>query len=128
MSTIKQVVDSLVAVGTPLADIIRQVNVAAVDKALVINYGNQTKAAEQLGCHRSVVRKYALVRQEKPMVGRWRDNTGEPVIRKGKIQVEYPCGGTSLVYSKDVNWSLDLNPDSETGFSEKIVRWRPYYA
>ena len=48
MSTIKQVVDSLVAAGTPLADIIRQVKVAAVDKALVMNYGNQTKAAEQL--------------------------------------------------------------------------------
>ena len=92
MNTIKQVVDSLVAAGTPLADIIRQVNVAAVDKALVMHYGNQTKAAEQLGCHRSVVRKYALVRQEKPMVGRWRDNTGESVIRKGKIQISVITG------------------------------------
>ena len=46
MNTIKQVVDSLVAAGTPLSDIIRQVNVAAVDKALVMNYGNQTKAAQ----------------------------------------------------------------------------------
>jgi len=127
MTTIKQAVDSLVAAGTPLSDIIRQVNVAAIDKALVMNYGNQTKAAQQLNCHRHVVRKYTLVRQEKPMVGRWRDNTGEPVIRKGKIQVEYPCGGTSLVYSKDVNWSLDLTPNNKTGFSEKIVRWRPFY-
>ena len=30
MNMIKQVVDSLVAAGTPLADIIKQVNVAAV--------------------------------------------------------------------------------------------------
>ena len=67
MSTIKQVVESLVAVGTPLADIIRQVNVAAVDKALVMNYGNQTKSADHLKCHRSIIRKYTLVRQEKPM-------------------------------------------------------------
>lgn len=128
MNTIKQVVESLVAAGTPLSDIIRQVNVAAVDKALVMSYGNQTRAAQQLGCHRSIIRKYALVRQEKPMAGRWRDNTGEPVIRKGKIEIEYSDGTTSLVYSKDVNWSLDLTPDSETGFSEKIVRWRPYYS
>ena len=52
MNTIKEVVESLVAAGTPLSDIIRQVNIAAVDKALVMHYGNQTKAAEQLGCHR----------------------------------------------------------------------------
>ena len=64
MNTIKEVVESLVAAGTPLSDIIRQVNIAAVDKALVMHYGNQTKAAEQLGCHRSIIRKYALVRQE----------------------------------------------------------------
>ena len=82
MSTIKQVVDSLVAAGTPLSDIIRQVNVAAVDKALVMNYGNQTRAAQQLRCHRHVVRKYTLVRQEKQMVGRWRDNTGERPTRR----------------------------------------------
>ena len=87
MNTIKEVVESLVAAGTPLSDIIRQVNIAAVDKALVMHYGNQTKAAEQLGCHRSIIRKYTLVRQEKPMVGRWRDNTGEPVIRKGMLLI-----------------------------------------
>lgn len=116
MSTIKQVVDSLVAAGTPLADIIRQVNVAAVDKALVMNYGNQTKAAQQLRCHRHVVRKYTLVRQEKPMVGRWRDNTGEPVIRKGKIQIEYVDGSTTITYAHHINWE-----------SPEIVRWRPYY-
>ena len=120
MSTIKQVVESLVAAGTPLSDIIRQVNVAAVDKALVMNYGNQTKAAEQLGCHRSVIRKYALVRQEKPMVGRWRDNTGEPVIRKGKIQVEYCDGTTEETYARHRSWAL--------GFAASIKRWRPYYA
>ena len=117
MNTIKQVVDSLVAAGTPLSDIIRQVNVAAVDKALVMNYGNQTKAAEQLGCHRSIIRKYALVRQEKPMVGRWRDNTGEPVIRKGKIEVEYCDGSTTITYASKINWE-----------SPEIVRWRPWYA
>lgn len=117
MSTIKQVVDSLVAAGTPLADIIRQVNVAAVDKALVMNYGNQTKAADHLNCHRQVIRKYTLVRQEKPMVGRWRDNTGEPVIRKGKIQIEYCDGFVTETYAHYINWE-----------SPEIVRWRPYYA
>ena len=117
MNTIKQAVDSLVAAGTPLADIIRQVNVAAVDKALVMNYGNQTKAAQQLKCHRHVVRKYTLVRQEKQMVGRWRDNTGEPVIRKGKIQIEYVNGTTDETYASKINWE-----------SPEIVRWRPYYA
>ena len=119
MNTIKQVVDSLVATGTPLADIIRQVNVAAVDKALVMHYGNQTKAAQQLNCHRSVVRKYALVRQEKPMVGRWRDNTGEPVIRKGKIQIEYIDGTTEETYASKINWTQE---------NSRIIRWRPYYA
>ena len=117
MNTIKQAVESLVVAGTPLADIIRQVNVAAVDKALVMNYGNQTKAAEQLGCHRSIIRKYALVRQEKQMVGRWRDNTGEPVIRKGKIQIEYVDGTTEETYTHHIKWE-----------SSEIVRWRPYYA
>ena len=117
MNTIKQVVESLVAAGTPLADIIRQVNVAAVDKALVMNYGNQTRAAQQLKCHRHVVRKYTLVRQEKPMVGRWRDNTGEPVIRKGKIQIEYVDGTTEETYAHHINWE-----------SPEIVRWRPWYA
>lgn len=117
MNTIKQVVDSLVAAGTPLADIIRQVNVAAVEKSLVMKYGNQTKAAEQLGCHRSIIRKYTLVRQERPMVGRWRDNTGEPVIRKGKIQVEYTDGSVIETYASHVCWE-----------SPEIVRWRPYYA
>lgn len=120
MSTIKQVVDSLVAAGTPLADIIRDVNIIAVEKSLVMNYGNQTKAAEQLKCHRSIIRKYTLVRQEKPMVGRWRDNTGEPVIRKGKIQVEYVDGTTEETYSCHLSWAL--------GFADSIVRWRPYYA
>ena len=117
MSTIKEVVESLVATGTQLSDIIRQVNVAAVDKALVMNYGNQTKAAEQLWCHRSIIRKYALVRQEKPMVGRWRDNTGEPVIRKGKIQIEYSDGFVTETYASKINWE-----------SPEIVRWRPYYS
>ena len=117
MSTIKQVVDSLVAAGTPLADIIKQVNVAAVEKALVMHYGNQTKAAEQLGCYRSSIRKYALVRQEKQMVGRWRDITGEPVIRKGKIQIEYVDGTTDETYASKINWE-----------SPEIVRWRPYYS
>ena len=117
MNTIKQVGESLVAAGTPLADIIRQVNVAAVDKALVMNYGNQTRAAQQLGCHRHVVRKYTLVRQEKQMVGRWRDNTGEPVIRKGKIQVDHIDGSTTITYAHYINWE-----------SPEIVRWRPYYA
>ena len=119
MNTIKQVVDSLVAAGTPLADIIRQVNVAAVDKALVMNYGNQTKAAQQLKCHRHVVRKYTLVRQEKQMVGRWRDNTGEPVIRNGKIQVEYCDGFVTETYASKINWTQE---------NSRIVRWRPYYA
>ena len=117
MTTIKQVVESLVASGTPLSDIIRQVNVAAVDKALVMNYGNQTRAAQQLKCHRHVVRKYTLVRQEKQMVGRWRDNTGEPIIRKGKIQIEYVDGTTEETYASKINWG-----------SARIVRWRPYYA
>lgn len=117
MSTIKQVVESLVAAGTPLANIIKQVNIAAIDKALVMNYGNQTKAAQQLQCHRQVVRKYTLVRQEKPMVGRWRDNTGEPVIRKGKIQVEYCDGRTTVTYPHHVKWGAD-----------PIARWRPWYA
>lgn len=119
MSTIKQVVESLVAAGTPLADIIRQVNVAAVDKALVMSYGNQTQAARQLKCHREVVRKYALVKQEKPMVGRWRDNTGEPVIRKGKIQVEYCDGFVTETYASKIDWTQE---------NSRIVRWRPYYA
>ena len=117
MNKIKQVVESLVAAGTPLSDIIRQVNVAAVDEALVMHYGNQTKAAQQLGCHRSIIRKYTLVRQEKQMVGRWRDNTGEPVIRKGKIQIEYVNGTTDETYASKINWE---SPD--------IVRWRPWYA
>ena len=117
MNTIKQVVESLVAAGTPLSDIIRQVNIAAVDKALVMHYGNQTKAAEQLGCYRSSIRKYALVRQEKQMVGRWRDITGEPVIRKGKIQIEYVDGTTDETYASKINWE-----------SPEIVRWRPYYS
>lgn len=117
MNTIKEVVDSLVATGTPLADIIRQVNVAAIDKALVMNYGNQTEAAEQLKCHRSIIRKYALVRQGKQMVGRWRDNTGETVIRKGKIQVEYCDGTIDETYASKINWR-----------SPEIVRWRPYYS
>ena len=117
MNTIKQVVESLVAAGTPLSDIIRQVNIAAVDKALVMHYGNQTKAAQQLQCHRHVVRKYTLVRQEKQMAGRWRDNTGEPVIRKGKIQIEYVDGSTTITYAHYINWE-----------SPEIVRWRPYYA
>ena len=120
MNTIKEVVESLVAAGTPLSDIIRQVNIAAVDKALVMHYGNQTKAAEQLGCHRSIIRKYALVRQEKQMVGRWRDNTGEPVIRKGKIQIEYVDGTTEETYACHRSWAL--------GFADSIKRWRPYYA
>lgn len=119
MNTIKQAVDSLVAAGTPLADIIRQVNVAAVEKALVMNYGNQTKASEQLGCHRSIIRKYILVRQEKQMVGRWRDNTGEPVIRKGKIQIEYSDGFVTETYASKINWTQE---------NSRIVRWRPYYA
>ena len=119
MSTIKQVVDSLVAAGTPLSDIIRQVNVAAVDKALVMNYGNQTRAAQQLRCHRHVVRKYTLVRQEKQMVGRWRDNTGEPVIRKGKIQIEYCDGFVTETYASKIDWTQE---------NSRIVRWRPWYA
>ena len=117
MSTIKQAVASLVAAGTPLADIIRQVNVAAVDKALVMNYGNQTKATQQLKCHRSIIRKYTLVRQEKPMVGRWRDNNGESVIRKCKIQIEYVDGSTDETYASKINWE-----------SPEIIRWRPYYS
>jgi hypothetical protein len=119
MNTIKQVVDSLVAAGTPLSDIIRQVNVAAVDKALVMNYGNQTKAAQQIGCHRSIIRKYTLVRQEKRVVGRWRDNTGEPVIRKGKIQIEYIDGFVTETYASKINWIQE---------NSRIVRWRPWYA
>lgn len=119
MSTIKQVVDSLVASGTPLADIIRQVNIAAVDKALVMHYGNQTKAAQQLGCHRSIIRKYTLVRQEKRVVGRWRDNTGESVIRKGKIQIEYIDGFVTETYASKINWIQE---------NSRIVRWRPWYA
>ena len=119
MNTIKEVVESLVAAGTPLSDIIRQVNIAAVDKALVMHYGNQTKAAEQLGCHRSIIRKYTLVRQEKPMVGRWRDNTGDPVIRKGKIQIEYVDGFVTETYASKINWTQE---------NSRIVRWRPWYA
>lgn len=119
MNTIKQVVDSLVAAGIPLADIIRQVNIAAVDKALVMNYGNQTRAAQQLRCHRHVVRKYTLVRQEKQMVGRWRDNTGEPVIRKGKIQIEYIDGFVTETYASKINWNQE---------NSRIIRWRPWYA
>ena len=117
MSTIKQVVESLVAAGTPLADIIRQVNVAAVDKALVMNYGNQTKAAQQLNCHRHVVRKYTLVRQEKPMVGRWRDNTGERPCRRSAIEIEYNDGTSEVTYANRVCWDNGL-----------IERWRPWYA
>ena len=117
MNTIKQVVDSLVAAGTPLSDIIRQVNVAAVDKALVMNYGNQTKAAQQLRCHRHVVRKYTLVRQEKPMVGRWRDNTGERPLRRSAIEVEYNDGSSIVTYAHHVCWDDGL-----------IERWRPWYA
>jgi len=121
MSTIKQVVDSLVAAGTPLADIIRQVNIAAVDKALVMHYGNQTKAAEQLGCHRSIIRKYALVRQEKQMVGRWRDNTGEQPCRRSAIEIEYNDGTSEVTYANRVCWAL--------GDVECVVkRWRPWYA
>ena len=122
MNTIKQVVESLVAAGTPLSDIIRQVNVAAVDKALVMNYGNQTRAAQQLRCHRHVVRKYTLVRQEKPMVGRWRDNTGESVIRKGKIQIECYNGTTEVTYAHCVAWFVNEYNDWS------IKRWRPWYA
>ena len=122
MSTIKQVVDSLVAAGTPLADIIRQVNVAAVDKALVMNYGNQTKAAEQLRCHRHVVRKYTLVRQEKPMVGRWRDNTGEQPIRRGPIEIECVNGEREITYPHRAIWLIS------DGNDYSIKRWRPWYA
>ncbi len=117
MNQIKQVVESLVKGGTPLAKIIKEVNIIAVDKALVMSYGNQTKAAQQLQCHRSIIRKYTLVKQEKPMVGRWRDNTGEPVVRKGKIQVEYIDGSKLETYASYVCWELG-----------QIVRWRPYYA
>lgn len=120
MNTIKHVVASLVAAGTPLADIIRDVNIAAVEKSLVMNYGNQTQAAEQLGCHRSIIRKYTLVRQEKPMVGRWRDNTGEPVIRKGKIEFECNDGSNGVTYPHKVAWV--------TGKPYSIKRWRPWYA
>ena len=84
-----------------------------------MHYGNQTKAAEQLGCYRSSIRKYALVRQEKQMVGRWRDNTGEPVIRKGKIQIEYIDGTTEETYASKINWTQE---------NSRIVRWRPWYA
>lgn len=128
MTTIKEVVESLVAAGTPLADIIRDVNIAAVEKSLVMNYGNQTKAAEQLGCRRSIIRKYTLVRQEKPMVGRWRDNTGEQPIRKGKVQVEYNDGSTDETYANKVDWSLDLTLEKVEGNSKLIRRWRPWYA
>lgn len=121
MNTIKEVVESLVAAGTPLADIIRQVNVAAVDKALVMNYGNQTKAAQQLQCHRQVVRKYTLVRQEKQMVGRWRDNTGEQPIRRGPIQVEYNDGDTEVTYPHRLCWILG-------DVDGAVKRWRPWYA
>lgn len=121
MSTIKQVVYSLVAAGTPLADIIRQVNVAAVDKALVMNYGNQTKAAQQLRCHRHVVRKYTLVRQEKPMVGRWRDNTGERPCRRSAIEIEYNDGTSEVTYANRVCWVIG---DVECA----VKRWRPWYA
>ena len=120
MNTIKQAVDSLVAAGTPLADIIRQVNVAAVDKALVMNYGNQTRAAQQLRCHRHVVRKYTLVRQEKPMVGRWRDNTGEQPTRRSAIEVECNDGSHGVTYANRVCWVL--------GEPYSIKRWRPWYA
>lgn len=114
--------------GITLDDAVRMVHEAMVEESLILTRGNQTDSAKQLGCNRQTVRKYVLTRQEKPMVGRWRENTGEQPIRKGKIQVEYPCGGTSIYYPKQVNWSLDLLPDSRTGFSEKIIRWRPWYA
>lgn len=120
MTTLKQVVESLVAAGTPLADIIKQVNIATVDKALVMNYGNQTKAAESLKCHRSIIRKYTLVKQEKPMVGRWRDNTGEQPIRKGKIQVEYNHGGTEVTHPHQLCWILGEDDSA-------VKRWRPWY-
>lgn len=128
MSTIKQVVDSLVAAGTPLADIIRQVNVAAVDKALVMNYGNQTKAAQQLKCHRSIVRKYTMVRQEKPMVGRWRDNTGEQPCRRSAIEIEYNDGSSEVTYANKVDWSIDLTLNKVMSGAPLIRRWRPWYA
>lgn len=120
MNTIKEVVESLVVAGTPLSDIIRQVNIAAVDKALVMNYGNQTKAAQQLGCHRSIIRKYALVRQEKPMVGRWRDNTGEQPTRRSQIEIECNDGSNGVTYAHKVAWV--------TGKPYSIKRWRPWYA
>lgn len=122
MNTIKQVVESLVAAGTPLSDIIRQVNVAAVDKALVMNYGNQTRAAQQLRCHRSIIRKYALVRQEKPMVGRWRDNTGEQPTRRSQIEIEFYSGTTEVTYAHCVDWFVNEYNDWS------IKRWRPYYS
>ena len=53
------------------------------------------------------------------MVGRWRDNTGEPVIRKGKIQVEYCDGFVTETYASKINWTQE---------NSRIVRWRPYYA
>ena len=121
MNTIKEVVESLVAAGTPLSDIIRQANVTAVEKALVMHYGNQTKAAEQLGCHRSIIRKYALVRQEKPMVGRWRDNTGEQPTRRSQVEVEYNDGTSEVTYAHHVMWGVG---DVECA----VKRWRPWYA
>lgn len=105
--------------GITLDDAIRMVHEAMVEESLILTHGNQTDSAKQLGCNRQTVRKYVLTRQEKPMVGRWRENTGEPPIRKGKIQVEYIDGFIMETYTNKIDWTQE---------NSRIVRWRPWYA
>lgn len=103
--------------GVSLDDAVRMVHEAMVEESLIMTRGNQTLSAKQLGCNRQTVRKYTMTRQEKPMVGRWRDNTGEQPIRKGKIEVEYEDGSLIATYAHHVCWDNGL-----------IKRWRPFYA
>ena len=69
-----------------------------------------------------------MVRQEKPMVGRWRDNNGERPCRHSAIEIEYNDGTSEVTYANKVDWSLDITLEKVESDSKLIRRWRPFYA
>lgn len=103
--------------GMKLNDIIKLVHQVAVEESLIMARGNQTQAAEALHCNRQTIRKYTLTRQDKPMVGRWREHTGEQPTRRTKIEVVYDDGTSIVTYAHHIDWAV-----------EHIVQWRPVYA
>lgn len=68
-------VNKLVDLGMELPDILDMVNKAAIQRAVCINYGNQTAAAKQLKAHRGTVRKY-LNEDTQPRAGSHFHRTG----------------------------------------------------